>query len=232
VLGASVRRGAEQLRAQIVQATAALLEAAVDDIELADHHAGVRGVPGRRLAFAEIARRVLIGDTLDPDDCPTFDVTVHHRLDGPTYSNACHACTVELDADTGAVKILDYVVSEDCGVRINPAIVEGQVMGGVAQGIAGALYEELVYDDAGTPLTASFAEYLVPSAVEIPAVVHGHVVTPSGYPGGIKGMGEGGAIGAPPCVANAVADALHPLAARPDGLPYKPSTIWTTLQTV
>jgi carbon-monoxide dehydrogenase large subunit len=102
-------------------------------------------------------------------------------------------------------------------------------MGGVAQGVAGALFEYIVYDDAGTPLTTGLSDYLMPGATEIPPVVHGHVVTPSGQPGGVKGMGEGGAIGAPPCVANAVADAMHPVP-PPPSLPYAPAVVWHSLQ--
>jgi carbon-monoxide dehydrogenase large subunit len=141
------------------------------------------------------------------------------------YSNACHVCTCEVDAETGQVRLLRYVVSEDCGVMINPMIVEGQIAGGVAQGIGGTLYEHLVYDDDGNPVTTTFLDYLIPTAAEVPAVEYGHIETPGTTPGGHKGMGEGGAIGSPPAVFNAVADALAPFGVEPDRTPLGPSEI-------
>ena len=123
---------------------------------------------------------------------------------GSIWVNATHVCTCEVDVETGGVQLLRYIVSEDCGPMINPDVVEGQIAGGVAQGIGGALYEHLAYDDDGNPLATTFLDYLVPSAVEIPAIEYGHIETPSPGPGGFKGVGEGGAIGAPPAVVNAV----------------------------
>ncbi len=142
-----------------------------------------------------------------------------------SWSNACHACTVEVDRATGVVSILRYVVSEDCGVMINPMIVEGQVAGGVVQGIGGALYEHFVYDDDGNPLTTTFMDYLLPTTTEVPTIEYGHVETPSPTPGGHKGMGEGGAIGSPPAIFNAVADALALVGATVDRTPLSPDAI-------
>jgi carbon-monoxide dehydrogenase large subunit len=142
-----------------------------------------------------------------------------------TISNACHACVVEVDVETGRVTVLRYVVSEDCGRMINPNVVEGQIAGGVVQGIGGVLYEHMVYDDSGNPLTTTFLDYLLPTAAEIPEIEYGHVETPADTPGGFKGMGEGGAIGSPPAVVNAVADALAPLGVRLTGSPLGPEQV-------
>jgi aerobic carbon-monoxide dehydrogenase large subunit len=148
------------------------------------------------------------------------------------YSNACHACTVEVDRVTGATRILRYVVSEDCGVMINPNIVEGQVAGGVVQGIGGALYEHNVYDGEGNPLAATFLDYLVPTASEVPDIECHHIQTPASTLGGYKGVGEGGAIGAPPAVFNAVADALAQLGVHVTDQPLTPALVRAALETV
>ena len=113
----------------------------------------------------------------------------------PNWANATHVCTCEVDVATGAVRLLRYIVSEDCGPMINPAVVEGQIAGGTVQGIGGALLEELAYDDDGNPITTTFMDYLLPTAAEVPVIEYGHVVTPGPGPGGYKGVGEGGAIG-------------------------------------
>jgi carbon-monoxide dehydrogenase large subunit len=130
-----------------------------------------------------------------------------------------------VDVETGAVTLLRYIVSEDCGPMINPNVVEGQIAGGVIQGVGGALLEHLAFDEDGNPLATTFADYLIPSAAEVPSIEYGHIETPSPGPGGYKGVGEGGAIGAPPAVVNAVADALAPFGVTPTRLPLSPSRI-------
>jgi carbon-monoxide dehydrogenase large subunit len=143
-----------------------------------------------------------------------------------TWSNACHMCAVEIDPDTGAVKILRYVVSEDCGVMINPNVVEGQIAGGVVQGIGGVLYEHLKHDEAGNPLATTFLDYLLPTSTEVPEIEYAHIETPApSNPGGHKGLGEGGAIGAPPAVINAVADALRHLGVQIRAQPLGPADV-------
>jgi carbon-monoxide dehydrogenase large subunit len=134
-----------------------------------------------------------------------------------------------VDPHTGTVSLLRYVVSEDCGVMINPNIVEGQIAGGVAQGIGGVLYEHNVYDPDGNPLASTFLDYLVPTSAEIPDVECHHIETPATTPGGFKGVGEGGAIGAPPAVFNAVADALAQVGATVTDQPLDPSTVLAAL---
>ena len=169
------------------------------------------------MTIAEVAAKVYTEPAALPPGVPLgLEAQVRYTPENfVTWSNACHMCVVEIDRATGAVEILRYVVSEDCGVMINPNVVEGQIAGGVVQGIGGVLYEHLAYDDRGNPLATTFVDYLLPTATEVPEIEYAHIETlaPTN-PGGHKGLGEGGAIGAPPCLINAIADAL--LAARRD----------------
>lgn len=136
------------------------------------------------------------------------------KVDTGAFTYASHAAVVAVDPETGAVEILDYVVVEDCGVIVNPMIVEGQTIGGVAQGIGTALYEEMQYDEQGQPLASTLADYMLPGATEVPAIRIDHFETPSPHTEfGAKGMGEGGAIAPPAVLFNAVNDALRPLGA-------------------
>ena len=168
-----------------------------------------------------------------PDDVePGLDA--HASFDPPgTFSNATHGAVVEIDPETGRVEIERYVVVEDCGVMINPAVVEGQVRGGVAQGIAAALYEEVVSTEDGQPQTTTLMDYLVPTAREIPRVEIEHLETPSEHSEtGAKGMGEGGTMGAPGCIATAVADAVGHLGIEIDSLPITPERLYRALEQV
>jgi len=229
--GGATHRAAGALADRLRRLAAHLLEAAPDDVDLRDGGAVVRGSPDRRLAFADLARvAYLEAQKLPAGEAPGLEE--HASFDPPgTFSNATHGCIVEVDPDTGAVAIERYVVAEDCGVMINPAIVEGQVRGGVAQGIAAALYEELIYSDDGQLQTASLMDYLVPTAAEIPAVEIHHLETPSEFSEtGAKGMGEGGTMGAPACVATAVADALAHLGVEVDRLPIRPDRLLAAMR--
>jgi carbon-monoxide dehydrogenase large subunit len=230
VAGGAAREAALAVRDKAVQIAAHLLEAAPEDLEIERGQVRVRGTPTRGVALAEVARVALnTPGELPPDVGPGLEATVSYQAPPITWSNACHACTVAVDPDLGTVKVLRYVVSEDCGVMINPMVVEGQIAGGVVQGIGGVLYEHLVYDEDGNPLTTTFLDYLVPTAAEVPAIEYGHVETRSPTPGGHKGMGEGGAIGSPPCVFNAVADALATRGARITAQPLTPSAVLEAL---
>jgi carbon-monoxide dehydrogenase large subunit len=140
-------------------------------------------------------------------------------------------CAVEVDIETGAVEILKYVAIDDCGVQVNPLIVDGQVHGGVVQGIAQALFEEAVYDSAGNLTTSTLADYLVPAASDVPPITTGHTITPSPTNQlGVKGVGEAGTIGAAPAVINAVVDALSGLGVRNVPMPASPLNVWKTVQ--
>jgi carbon-monoxide dehydrogenase large subunit len=230
VAGGAAREASLEVRDKAVRIAAHLLEAAPEDLEVESGQVTVRGTPSRGVALAEVARVALNNPMmLPPDIAPGLEATVSYQAPPITWSNACHACTVEVDTTTGVVRILRYVVSEDCGVMINPMIVEGQVAGGVAQGVGGVLYEHVVYDDDGNPLTTTFLDYLVPTAVEVPEIEYGHVETRSPTPGGHKGMGEGGAIGSPAAVFNAVADALALRGAKVTDQPLTPDRILAAL---
>ena len=138
------------------------------------------------------------------------------------WANATHACTCEVDVETGQVTLTRYIVSEDVGPMINPNVVEGQIAGGTVQGIGGALLENMVYDDDGNPLSSTFVDYLLPTATEVPPIEYGHVEIPGPGVGGYKGVGEGGAIGSTPAVINAINDALAPLGVTLTRLPASP----------
>jgi aerobic carbon-monoxide dehydrogenase large subunit len=228
----AVRETAVILRERIRTIAAHRLEAAVEDIELADSRASVRGTPSAGLPLAEIAALAYFEPRALPAGMPAgLEATARYAAENAyIWVNATHVCTCEVDVETGRVQLLRYIVSEDCGPMINPSVVEGQIAGGVAQGIGGALYEHLACDDEGNPLATTFMDYLVPSAVEIPPIEYGHIETPSPGPGGFKGVGEGGAIGAPPAVVNAVADALAPFGVTLTRLPLSPSRIIALLK--
>ena len=226
IAGGAARAASAGVRAKLLRVAAELMEASPDDLDLGGGAVAVRGTPARRMSVAEVASAAYMRpDALPADVSGGLEHTARFKAPPVTYSNAAHACTCEVDVATGAVRLLRYAVSEDCGVMINPMVVKGQIAGGVVQGIAGVLLEEMAYDADGNPLTTTLAEYLVPSAAEVPSIEYGHVVTPSDTPGGHKGTGEGGAIGSVPCVFNAVADALAPLGVRLTTGPLSPDRI-------
>jgi carbon-monoxide dehydrogenase large subunit len=213
IAGGAAHAAAQAMRQKVTTMAGRLLEAAPGDIEMAGSIATIKGDPdGPKAALAEIAAAAYLNtDALGPDIEPGLEVSRRYKSPVFMFSNACHAVTVEVDRVTGQVRILRYVVSEDCGNMINPMIVEGQIAGGIAQAIGGVFYEHMIYDSDGNPLTTTFMDYLLPTAAEIPDFEYGHVITPSHTPGGYKGLGEGGAIASPPALLNAVSDALAPL---------------------
>jgi carbon-monoxide dehydrogenase large subunit len=227
IAGGAAQTAALRLRDKVFEIAAHLLEAAPADLEVAGSVVSVKGTPTRAVPFVQLASvAYLMPDMLPPDVEPGLEVTARYRPPTPfTWSNATHVCTVEVDRATGEVEILRYIVSEDCGRMINPMVVEGQIAGGVAQGIGGALFEHMIYDGDGNPLATTFLDYLLPSAPELPDFEYGHIETLSGSIGGYKGMGEGGAIGSPPAVANAVHDALAHLGVHPTDFPLGPSQV-------
>jgi carbon-monoxide dehydrogenase large subunit len=227
MIAGAVAVTASVLRDRLAAIAAHRLEAAPDDIELAEGRAFVRGTPAAGVTVAELAAIAYFRPhELPPGTPPGLEASERHTTSMmPLWANATHVCTCEVDVTTGAVRLLRYVVAEDCGPMINPAIVEGQIAGGTVQGIGGALLEELAYDEDGNPITTTFMDYLLPTAADVPAIEYGHVVTPGPGPGGYKGVGEGGAIGAPPAVINAVADALAPFGVSVDRLPLSPETV-------
>ncbi len=215
------------LREKLVAMAAHRLEAAEGDIELAHGRASVRGDASSGVDFEELAAIAYFKPAqLPPGMDAGLEASARYAAQSPIiWANATHVCTCEVDITTGQVTILRFVVSEDCGPMINPNVVEGQIAGGTVQGIGGALMEEFVYDDDGNPLASTFVDYLLPTSTEVPVIEYGHVETPGPGPGGYKGVGEGGAIGATPAVINAVADALAPFGVSITRLPASPASI-------
>lgn len=227
IAGGAAIGAAKALRSKVVAIAAHLLEAAPADIDIDGGVAFVAGSPAVGRSFAELAHVAYRQSDLLAGG-PEPDLEASHRYQPPkmfTFSNACHMCVVEVDVETGVVDLQRYVVSEDCGPMINPTVVEGQIVGGVVQGIGGVLYEHMAYDDDGNPLASTFLDYLLPGAAEMPTIEIGHIETPADTEGGFKGMAEGGTIGAPAAVANAVADALAPLGVQLTDFPLGPSQI-------
>ena len=227
VAGGAAQTASLRMKEKIFQIAAHVLEAAVEDLEVNSSMVSVKGTPAKALPFMAIASMAYqMPDALPPGMEMGLEITARYRPPAPfTWSNAAHMCTVEVDPLTGMTKLLRYIVSEDCGNMINPMVVEGQIAGGVVQGIGGVLFEHMVYDNDGNPLATTFLDYLLPSAPEIPDIEYGHIVKPSASIGGYKGMGEGGAIGAPPAVANAIHDALAHLGVHPTRFPLGPSQV-------
>jgi aerobic carbon-monoxide dehydrogenase large subunit len=225
--GAAILAG-RSVREKMLVIAGHLLEADPADVALADGRYAVRGMPDRSVTVRQIARAAYGGAKQLPKGLePGLEATRFYDPYYGTASNATHAAMIEIDRATLEVKTLRYVVVEDCGRMVNPLIVDGQVHGGVAQGIGAALLEEIVYDDQGQLLSGTLMDYVVPSACEIPTMEVHHVETPSPVAlGGFRGMGEGGTIGAPAAIANAVADALAPLQIEIAELPVTPERLF------
>jgi carbon-monoxide dehydrogenase large subunit len=228
--GGAAKHASSLLRDKIKRVASHLLEANHDDIEVAAGKVFVTGTD-RAVTLKQIAKAVY-------SDMKTLPVEAREELSASytydpingTTAAATHIAAVEVDPTTCFVRILKYVVAEDCGRIINPMIVDGQVHGGVAQGIGAALFEELVYDEDGQLLSASLVDYMIPSAPEVPDMDVVHIESESAVAGGFRGMGEGGTIGAPAAIANAIADALSPLDIDVSLLPMTPERIFRLME--
>jgi carbon-monoxide dehydrogenase large subunit len=231
---ASAAQAAAEVRRKALAVAASQLEAAPADLVLDDGRIGVRGAPGRGLSLAEVATIASTprpGYAMPSGQDPGLEASAYAPVSQSTYSSGAHAAVVEVDPETGAVRILRYVAVDDCGVVINPMIVEGQVHGGIAHGVGNALLEEVVYDGAGQLATGSLMDYALPRADQVPRLEVHHVVTPSPLnPLGVKGAGEGGTLPAPAAIANAVADALRPLGVAVTEMPLTSRQMWQCLR--
>lgn len=225
VAGVVVMKACAKLKEQVFRIAAQILEADPQDLTIEAGQISVKGSATRFITIADVgdaAYRRMQGRL--PDDMgPTLEERVVFDPENLAWSYGCTAVLVEVDRETGVVRLLDYLCAHDCGTLINPMIVEGQIHGGAAQGLGGALYEELVYDDKGQPLTTTFMDYLMPTASDLPTLNVLHMETPSPHiPGGMKGMGEGGTIGAPAAVVNAINDALSDIGVTVTRTPVTP----------
>ncbi len=230
IAGGASLLAARKVRAKLIKIAGSLLEAAADDIVLQDGVARVvgtdRSIPIETLARAAYHQIHLFKGEIDPG------ISATATYDPPgTFSNACHAGIVEVDPETGLVTVEKFVVAEDAGRLVNPMIVDGQILGGVVQGIGNALLEEIIYDDVGNVLTATLADFLPPTCREIPPIELFHLETLNGETiTQAKGLGEGGAIGAPAAILNAINDALAPLGVTIDEMPATPRRIRAALR--
>ena len=229
--GGAATLAAQALREKVLKAASHLLEASAADLTAADGKVSVAGTD-RSVTFRDIARAVYSEmGRLPPDARDELAASKTYDPVFGTTTSATHIAAVEIDPETYDVRVERFAVAEDCGKLVNPLIVDGQVHGGVAQGIGAALYEEIVYDAQGQLNTASLVDYLVPSACEIPSMLVAHVESASPTAlGGFRGMGEGGTIGAPAAVANAVADALSPLGIEINELPITPERLFRLIE--
>src|SRR5215472_4167501 len=226
--GSSVLLAARAVASKARKLASHVLEVAEDDLELLDGRVGVAGAPQLGLPLAELARILqgAPGYGFPPGMEPGLQDSSYFRTDTLAYANACHAAEVEVDAETGEVRILRYVALQDSGKLVNPLIVDGQVHGGIAHGVGNALLEWMVYDDTGQPLTANFADYLLPTAPAFPMFETQYQETPSPLnPLGAKGAGEVGTIPAAAAVISAIEDALQPYGVRITQYPVTPALL-------
>jgi carbon-monoxide dehydrogenase large subunit len=229
VAGTAVALAAQAVRDKARLVAARLLEAHADDIELEGGTAFVRGVPARTLPLGEVATAANpLRFAMPPEwEGPGLEAIRYFAPPQATFSNGVHACVIEVDPETGVLDVRQYVIVHDCGTVINPLIVEGQIHGGVAQGLGGAFWEKLAYDEQAQPLSTTLMDYLLPTAVDVPSLEVAHVETPSPLnPLGVKGAGEAGVIPVPAVVAQAIEDALSPLGVHITAMPLSPSRLW------
>jgi carbon-monoxide dehydrogenase large subunit len=213
--GNAINQAAIRVRQRALALGSDLLEAAAEDLELVDGKVRIKGVPESAIPLSQIAQvqaRAVLRQGVPGDGL--LAETAYFSPPTVTYASAAHAAIVAIDRDTGVTTVERYIVVHDCGRVVNPLLADAQVVGGVVQGIGGILREEMVYDDGGQPLSGSFQDYALPIASDVPAIELDHIESLSTRnPLGVKGLGEGGAIGPPAAIANAVEDALKPFGA-------------------
>ena len=229
--GIAIAMAADKVIVKARKIAAHLLECAEEDLEFSAGTFSVKGSPDKAMPLAGVAFEAFTAHNLPDGMEPNLEA--HVTYDPPNFSwpFGTHICVVEVDTETGAVDVQKFVAVDDCGHQINPLIVNGQVHGGVIQGLAQALWEEAVYDDDGNLRTSTLADYLVPAASDVPSLTLAHTVTPSPTNQlGVKGIGEAGTIGAAPAVINAVVDALSHLGVTDMLMPASPMRVWSTIQ--
>jgi carbon-monoxide dehydrogenase large subunit len=229
--GIAVHKAAEKVREKVVQIGAHLLEASPADVVVENGKVFVKGVPEKAKNFGDISMAAYLANNLPDGMEPGLEATVYYDPPNFTFPFGTHIAEVEIDGETGKVRIERYSACDDCGRQINPMIVDGQLHGGIAQGIGQALYEGAVYDDNGQLLSGSMMEYHVPSAEDVPMFNLDHTVTLTNTnPLGVKGIGEAGTIGSTPAAVNAVIDALSPLGIKHIDMPLTSEKIWRAIR--
>ncbi len=231
VSGAAAAVVARKVRERARIVASAMLEVSPDDLEWTGEKFQVRGDPDQARNIAEIAMAAHSGLELPDGVEGHLDASTVYNPPNLTYPFGAYICVVDVDPGTGEVKVRRFIAVDDCGVRINPMIVEGQVHGGLADGVGMALMQVIAYDEAGNCLGGSFMDYLLPTSVECPSWELGTTVTPSPHhPIGAKGVGESATVGSPPAVVNAVLDALRPFGVRHADMPLTPANVWSAIQ--
>jgi carbon-monoxide dehydrogenase large subunit len=229
--GSAILQATMKVQGQARRIAAVMLEASADDIVLTDGRYQVKGAPGSAVTLAQIAGRAY-GEGL-PDGVESgLEATDFFRPPQLVYPFGAHVAIVEVDRDTGDITLRGFVSVDDCGVRISPLLVEGQVHGGIAQGVAQALLEEMIYGEDGQLASGSLMDYAVPRADDLPSFVTDQTVTPTPFnPMGAKGIGEAATIGSTPAVVNAVVDALKSAGVRHLDMPLRAERVWRALRT-
>jgi carbon-monoxide dehydrogenase large subunit len=228
--GVAIAMACDKVIDKAKQIAAHQLEASADDLEYAGGEFSVRGSPDKTMPLAAIAFEAFTAHNLPDGLEPNLEAQVTYDPPNFSWPFGTHMCAVEVDTETGHVEVLKYVAVDDCGVQVNPMIVDGQVHGGVVQGIAQALWEEAVYDTDGNLKSSTLAEYLVPAASDVPPITTGYTVTPSPTNQlGVKGIGEAGTIGAASTIINGVVDALSGLGVHDVPMPASPHNVWTAI---
>ena len=229
--GVAVQHAAERVVEKARAIAAHQLECDPNDLEFVAGTFRVKGTPGAERTIQAVAFEAFTSHNLPDHIEPTLHANAHMDPQSFSYPHGTHLCAVEVDTETGAVALRSYVAVDDIGNVVNPLIVEGQVHGGIAQGIAQALYEEAVYDADGNLVTGTMVDYLVPSAADLIDFTTDRTVTPSTTnPLGVKGVGEAGTIASTPAVVNAVVDALRPLGIDDVRMPCSPQAVWRAIQ--
>jgi carbon-monoxide dehydrogenase large subunit len=231
-VGSAIYEASARLKEKVLRLAAHVLEANQDDLEIGAGKVFIRGMPQRAVSLGQLARAAIPGWAANMPEGfePGLEATFYFVPTTVTWANAAHVAVIEVDTETGRIKLLDYIVCHDAGKLINPLLVDGQIHGGVAQGIGAALYEEIAYDQKGQLLSGSFMHYLLPSSMEVPKIktVHLESLSPLN-PLGVKGLGEGGAIAPPAAIANALADALPTLRSAVNEIPLSPDRVMKLL---
>jgi len=229
--GTAVLQAAQKVMEKAREIAAYLLEADPEDLVFSEGKFSVKGVPKKGITIQQIALEAHIAKNLPKKMEPGLSATSVFEPSNFTFPFGTHVCVVEVDPKSGGIEIKKYVAVDDCGKVINPLLVDGQVQGGIAQGLGQALYEEVVYDENGQILTGSLMDYALPKAVDIPWLELARTETPTPVnPLGVKGVGEAGTVGSTPAIVNAVVDALAPFGATHIDMPLTPEKIWRLCQ--